>query len=237
MKISINEKLIKRNKIIAQYSLYGAIGLIVIGLFVSLTTTSKENNVTYISYLVLLPAYILMQINALLLNRWGRTPREDQFVSNALKGLDNHYSLYHYTTPVSHLLIGPGGIWIINAFHQNGLITYDDKRRKYVQKGGGNFLSKIFALDALSDIERESARQLAAANKYFAKVGIKNQHELSTANVFYHKDAKVNAKNAPELTIHIEKLKDLVRQKGKVHPINDTEIERMVKKLPEAEKY
>lgn len=235
MKISINEKLIKRNKAIAQYSLYGAIGFIGIGLFLTLTNAKNEYTITYLSYLVLLPAYLLMQLNAMMMNRWGKKPREDEFVTHSLKGLDNRYSLFHYTTPVSHLLVGPGGIWIINAYHQPGYITYDEKKKRYIQKGGGNFLTKIFALDSLSDIERESKRQRLAFINFFIKENIQDYPEPVVVNVFYHRDAKVDAKNAPELTMHIEKLKDLIRQKGKLPVMKDEQISKILKKLPEAE--
>jgi hypothetical protein len=235
MKISINEKLVKRNKTITQFSLYGAIALIVIGLVMTFSNSNNQNNITFLSYLVLLPAYILMQINALMMNKWGRKPREDEIVSSSLKGLDTRYFLYHYTTPPSHLLVGPSGIWIINAFHQQGTISYDEKKKKYIQKGGGNILSKIFALDALSDIEREPKKQLSSLERYFLKIEIKDYPQPTVANVFYHPAAKVEAKNAPELTIHIEKLKDIIRQKGKTNPIKDDQLLKITKKLPEVE--
>ena len=235
MKFSINEKLIKRNKSITQYSLYGAIALIGVGLLLTLTNSKNENLTTYLSYLVLLPAYILMQVNAMMIHKWGRSPREDEIVTNALKGLDNRYSLYHYTTPISHLLVGPSGFWIINAFHQQGNITYDEKRKKYIQKGGGNFLSKIFALDALSDIERESNKQRQLLGKYLQDINVRDRPEGSVANVFYHRDVKVDAKNAPEIIIHINKLKDIIRQKGKTTPIKNELIEKLKSKLPETE--
>jgi len=103
MKISLNEKLIRRNKVITQYTLYGAVGLIAVGLIMTLTNTKNQNTLSNLSYLVLLPAYLLMQINAMMIHKWGQTPREDEIISSALKGLDNRYSLYHYTTAVPHL--------------------------------------------------------------------------------------------------------------------------------------
>lgn len=235
MKLSINEKQIKRNKIIAQYSLYGAIALIGVGLFLTLTNSKNEDLVTNLSYLILLPAYILMQVNAMMMHRWGKSPREDEIVTNALKGIDNRHSLYHYTTPVSHLLVGPSGIWIINAFHQQGSITYDENKKKYVQKGGGNFLTKIFALDSLSDIERESIKQRKLLEKYLQEINVRDNPDAVVANVFYHRDTKVDAKNAPELTMHISKLKDLIRQKGKTASNKSAWVEKLQSKLPEAE--
>lgn len=233
MRISINEKMVKRNKAIAQYSLYGAIGCIVIGLILTFSNAKNEYTITYLSYLVLLPAYLLMQVNASMMNRWGKTPREDEFVTNSLKGLDNRYALYHYTTPISHLLIGPVGIWILNAYHQPGNITFDEKKQRYVQKGGGNFLTKFFALDSLSDIERDSKKQRMALENYFRKEEIKDYPQPILANVFYHPSVKVDAKNAPVLTVNIDKLKDLIRQKSKIPVMKEEQFQKIIKKLPE----
>lgn len=233
MKISINEKLIKRNKIITQVSLYAAIALIVIGLFISFSNPDQAK--ILLSYLVLLPAYILMQINVHMANKWGRNPRVDQIISNSLKGLDNRYSLFHYTTPVSHLLVGPAGIWIIKPYHQHGIITYDEKKKKYLQKGGGNFLTKLFAMDTLSDVERETQRQNSTLQKYFEKIGLKDYPKPLIANVFFHPEVKIQAKNAPETTIDIDKLKDLIRQTVKKSPIRDEIKNNILKKLPDTE--
>jgi hypothetical protein len=233
MKISINEKLIKRNKIITQVSLYAAIGLIAIGLFISFSNPDKAK--ILLSYLVLLPAYIMMQINVLMANKWGRNPRVDQIISNSLKGLDNRYSLFHYTTPVSHLLVGPAGIWIIKPYHQHGIITYDEKKKKYLQKGGGNFLSKLFAMDTLGDIERDTQRQISTLQKYFEKIGLKDYPNPLIANVFFNPEAKIQAKNAPETTINIDKLKDLIRQTVKKSPLRDEITNKILKKLPGTE--
>jgi hypothetical protein len=231
MKISINEKIIKRNKVITQVSLYAAIGLIAIGLFMSLS--NKEYTQIYLSYLVLLPAYILMQINVSMANKWGRNPRVDQIVTNSLKGLDNRYSLFHYTIPVSHLLIGPAGIWIIKPYHQHGLITYDEVKKKYVQKGGGKFLTKLFANDTLSDIEKETNQQISNLQKYFKKTGLTDYPKPMIANIFFHPEAKIQAKNAPEITISIDKLKDLIRQAVKKSPMRDEITNKILIKLPD----
>ena len=237
MKISIDVNLIKRNKLITQISLYAAIGLIIIGLFLTFFSQDQSNNKVIISYLVLLPAYALMQINIFMANKWGHDPRVDQIITNSLKGLDNHYSLFHYTTPVSHLLVGPAGIWIIKSYHQHGIITYDEKKNKYTQEKGGNFLSRFFAMDNLSDIEGESKRQTSNLKKYFEKIGIKDYPDPLIANVFYRPEAKIRAKNAPEITISIDKLKDMIRLHAKKSPLNDEKINKILEKLPEAIRY
>jgi hypothetical protein len=129
-------------------------------------------------------------------------------------------------------LVGPAGIWIIKPYHQHGIITYDEIKKKYIQKGGGNIFSKLFAMDSLSDIESESKRQLLSLQKYFKKIGLIDYPKPLIANVFYHRDAKIQSNNAPEITIDIEKLKDLLRQMVKKSPNNDEITNNMLNKLP-----
>ena len=54
----------------------------------------------------------------------GTPPTPDELIDQALKGLDKKYTLYHYSIPVSHLLVGPAGVWILLPYYQRGTITY-----------------------------------------------------------------------------------------------------------------
>lgn len=233
MKISINQNLIHRNKLISQIMLYLAIGLIVVGLILSFTNLNKAS--VFLSYLVLLPAYIFMQINIYMANKWGKNPRVDEIITNALKGLDNRYSLFHYTTDIPHLLIGPAGIWVIKPYHQYGTITYDAQKKKYTQKGGGNFLSKFLAMDSIPDIGRETQAQISGVEIFFKKAGIKNYPKPLVVNVFYRKDALLQTQNAPHLIIKIDKLKDIIRHAAKTNPLPEKMLGKLNDSLPIAE--
>lgn len=90
-------------------------------------------------------------------------------------------------------------------------------------------------MDSLGDIERESNKQRSALEKFLREIVLRDIPEALVANVFYHRDTRVDAKNAPELTMHISKLKDLVRQKGKTTTSKPDWVEKLQGKLPEAE--
>ena len=78
MKIVNNEILISRNKKISQIILYAALGLLVIGIIWSVSNPTS-NQVTF-SYIILIPAFILVQISIYMTNRWGRSPRPDEIL-------------------------------------------------------------------------------------------------------------------------------------------------------------
>lgn len=230
MNIVNNEKLINRNKKISQIILYAALGLLVVGIFWSISNPTSSQ-VTF-SYIILIPAYILVQISIYMTNRWGRSPRPDEILEQSLKGLDDKYTLYNFSTGVPHMLVGPSGIQILKPFHHYGEIRYDTDKEKYVQEGGPNFIGKLFAQESLPNITRENKLLKTDLEKYFKKMSASPFDEPEIINVFYSEKADVNARSAPNLTLHADKLKDSIRKKAKQKNLDQKEIDKFRGMLP-----
>ena len=130
MKVSINTKLINRNKKISQYTLYIALALLTLGFIWTLRNNDPQKTLT--GYLILIPSYILVQFSIYMANNWGSDPRPDEIVLNALKGLNNDYHIYIYTTKIPYLLVGPMGIWALTPHHHKGEIVYDAEKENYL---------------------------------------------------------------------------------------------------------
>ncbi len=231
MKISNNTKLINRNKKISQAVLYASLALLVLGLLWSLTSPSVTQ--TQFSYLVLIPAYILVQVSIYLANRWSRSPRPDEIVAQSLKGLPDQYTLYNYNAGVHHLLVGPAGIWIIKPYYHSGEITYDEKKGRFRQKGGPFIISKLFAQESLPDLLHDSKLAMKQFNDYENKNNLHIEIQPDIVNIFTSEKADVNARNAPEATIPVDKLKDFIRKQAKRKSINDQEITDITNQLPQ----
>jgi hypothetical protein len=231
MKLSNNYPLIERNKKISQIVLYSSLILLVLGLIWSFTGAEKIQYT--VAYLVLIPAYVLVQISIYLANRWGRTPRPDEIIEQSLKGLNDQYTLYNYNTGVQHLLVGPAGVWIIKPYYQYGTITFDSKKNHYVQKGGANFISKLFGQESLPNIERESKIELNDFESYLKKNSLNISLKPKIVNIFFSEKAEINSKNSPEITIHSDKLKDMIRGQAKLNPIKEETINKIREQLPE----
>lgn len=231
MKISNNNRLIQRNKRISQIVLYSALALLVIGLIWSFTGADRTQYT--IAYIILIPAYILVQISIYLANKWGRSPRPDEIIGLSLKGLNDQYTLYNYNTGVPHLLVGPAGVWIINPYHQIGTITYNSGKNRYEQKGGANFIAKLFGQESLSNIEKESKIARRVFEDYKKKNNISFDVEPKIINIFFSEKADVNAKNAPEITIHSDKLKEMFRSQAKLNLLRDEKINQIRSQLPD----
>ena len=233
MKIISNEKLIKRNKKISQGVLYLSLALLLLGFLWSFTNPDETQ--TTFAYIILIPAYVLVQLSIYMANKWGRTPRPDEIIARSLKGLNDQYTLYNYTTPVPHLLLGPAGLWIIKPYHHSGEITYNPDRKKYEQHGGPNIIAKLFAQESLPNIENDSRVLRGKARDYLDSLKVESLPELNLINAFFSEKADVHARNAPEITIHVDKLKDVIRMQAKELNLKDDLLNRTRAKLPQPE--
>lgn len=218
MNIITNEKLIKRNSIIAQVTNFTGIGILIVMLFVFFKF--KDDPTIYnLSWWLVIAAFILTQVGLYYMNRWGRRPRPDEYLNMALKGLSSNYSLYHYRTPTSHLLVGPAGVWVLLPRYQRGKITYEKNR--FRQRGGGPLMGylRIFGQEGIGRQEIEAEMEISSINKLFKKkLGEDNLPEIKAALVFTSDKAEIEIEDAPVPVLPVKKLKEFIRKtaKGKV---------------------
>jgi hypothetical protein len=185
------------------------------------------------SMVCLIGGFLLSQIGIFFGNRWGRSPRPDEILTNALKGLDDKYILYHYMTAASHLLVGPAGLWVLLPFQQQGSITYDPDKKRLNQKGG-NLYMKLFAQEGIGRPDQEAATSIGEINKFIKKeTEIPGLPEPEAIVVFVNPKANVNAANAPVPTLHVEKLKDFIRGQARRDPAPMDSIRLFQQMLPE----
>lgn len=231
MEIIANWSLIKRNALIGRVCSFGGIAVLGIGMYISY----KRQELFFVSMLCLLGGFLLSQVGIYYGNRYGRKPRPDEYLNAGLKGLDGRYYLYHYLTPVSHLLVGPAGIWILLPRLIPGRITYDENRNRWNQKGGSIYL-KIFAQESLGrpDLEINSDRE--ALKSFFEKnLPDSKLPEPQAVLVFANEKTEVDADNAPVPTVNIKKLKDVIRKAAKSKPMSADLINQIQEILPQPE--
>jgi len=230
MKIIRNQTKIQRNKTISQGVLYLSMAILLIGFLWSITDPDSVQ--ITLSYGLIAIAYILVQVSLYMANKWGRSPRPDEIVENSLKGLNDQFTLYNYTTPIPHLLVGPAGIWILMPYYHSGEIRFNPEKMRYEQRGGPNFLSKWFAQESLPNIMEESKTQKIKLYRYFQTLNLGEPHHVSVANIFYSEKAEVMGKNAPEVTVRNDKLKDIIRSKAKTLNLKDEFLDPIREILP-----
>ena len=230
MKILTHEKNIRRNAKIGQYTSIASLLILAGGMYVSFFYPT----LVYISFLALFVGFILSQIGIYFANRWGRRPRIDERLTSALKGLTKDYNLYHFHTPVNHLLIGPAGVWIIDPYYQRGTIVFE--KGKWKQKGGGLLLSylKVFAQEGLGRPDIETKADIDNLTTLLKKLlpGDQEIPPINLAMVFTDDRAILQTEESLIPVMKIEQLKEYIRKIAKQSPFPASEIKRICDVLP-----
>lgn len=230
MKIIKNEKLTKRNSKIGQYTSLGALVVLGIGMYISFTR--PELFVWAVG--ALLMGFTLTQIGMYFGNRWGRSPRPDEKLDAGLKGLPGDFVIYHWTTSVAHLLVGPAGIWVLMPYHQRGQVAY---RKNRWRMSGGGFLQnymRLFGQEGLGRPDLEAEAEINSIRKALAKEMNEDEiPEINAALVFTTEGVEIEAEEAPLPALPLKKLKEFMRNKAKERPITSQELEKVKAVLPE----
>jgi hypothetical protein len=225
-----NEKLIKRNGRIGQWTSLGALGVLGVGMYLSF---QRPDLFTY-SIGALILGFMMTQVGMYFSNRWGRSPRPDEQLDAGLKGLPGDTTLYHYTAPVPHLLVGPMGLWILLPYHQKGMVTYQNNRWRL--KGGGfmqGYMS-VFGQEGLGRPDVDAAGQVETLTKYLQKrLEGSNIPPVHAALVFTNENTELSATDAPLPAIPLKKLKDFMRQRAKEPDLSGTLLQAVRTNLPQ----
>lgn len=230
MKVVLNNNLVTKNKNIGRYTSIASLIILAAGLFASF-------NVQYVNYsfIALILGFILSQVGIYYGNRWGKSPRPDEILTQSLKGIGDKYTLYHYSTKTPHLLVGPAGILALVPMAQGGTIYYDEKKARIRQKGGNLYL-KIFAQESLGHPEMEARSVQKDATEYLkSKLDEKELPVVDTILVFTNPKVKLDCEKSPILTLTSDKLKDFIRKRAKEQAIDANFALLLQKALPQEE--
>ncbi len=178
----------------------------------------------------------MSQVGIQFTNRWGRSPRPDEVIDKSLKGLGREYTMYHYVTPVSHLLVGPSGIWTIIPYFQSGIVTYEKNR--WHARGGGFLQSymRLFGQGNLGRPDLESEAEKSSALRYLKRV-LPEQDAIPPVNavlLFANPKAELRVDDTPIPAMIPKDLKDFLREKSKYKAISEITLAAIRSSLPQA---
>src|SRR3990172_8902920 len=205
MNIVKNEKLIKRNGRIGQWTSLGGLAVLAGGMYISF---QKPELFSY-SLAALLLGFILTQVSMYFGNRFGRSPRPDEKLDAGLKGLPGDFVIYHWTTPVAHLLVGPAGVWVLMPYHQRGQVSY--RKNRWRMSGGGflqNYL-RLFGQEGLGRPDLEAESEINSLRKSLAAEMDENEiPEINAILVFTMEGVDIDAGDAPMPALPLKRLKE-----------------------------
>jgi hypothetical protein len=221
MKIVKNDTLIKRNGKIGQWMSLGALAVLGTGMYISFTRPEY-----FIWSLVCLAVgFIMTQIGMYMGVRYGRSPRPDEKLDAGLKGLHSEFTIYHYSTPVSHFLVGPAGAWVILPYHQRGRIFFDKNRWRM---SGGGFMQaymRIFGQEGIGRPDIDAENESHTIRKFLVKkMGDSNIPEIKSVLVFTNDEVEIDAGESPIPAMKIKQLKEFMRQGSKNRALSSAQI-------------
>lgn len=217
MKIFSNDKLIKRNRRIGNIT--SLLSLLILGGGMVLSFQDKDGSLLAYTFGSLILGFLLFQVGNFYMSKWGKSPRPDERLNSALKGLDDRYSLYHFYTPISHLLIGPAGVLCLVPYQQAGTVRYDADKNRWKQVGG-NFFMKAFGGERIGRPEKEVNFTIEDAVHYFKRTGINLEpYKPEAIMVFTNPNVTLQADESEIPAVTAEKLKEFLRKKSKTNTL------------------
>jgi hypothetical protein len=149
-----------------------------------------------------------------------------------LKGLHSEFNMYHYSSPVSHLLVGPSGVWVLLPYHQRGKISFEKNRWK--MKGGGFLQSymRIFGQENLGRPDLDAESEANTLQKFFAKkLDISSIPEIKPILVFTTDEAELEVGESAIPAMKLKQLKEFLRQGGKNRSLSNDQIKKLAEIL------
>lgn len=227
MRIFTNEKLYKRNTRLAFATNLAGMFFLLASVYVLFSGTQLG------LYLLFLLLGIICMQTGVYFGRWNRRP--DLALNHALKSVDDSYTLYHYTTPVSHMLLGPSGIWILLPRHTRGGVTFDQRRQRWRLKTKG-FLAR-FGQESIGRPIMEASMEAENLDRFLQKHwkdgGDPSLHSggalrVQAALVFVDESTEVEAVgNAPIPTVGIKKLKQILLKADEKSRLTRDEVKKL----------
>jgi hypothetical protein len=232
MQVYRNDNFIRRRAKLGRYASFAGMGVLLLGLIVTWTAGPES---VMLSMLALIIGFILSQIGMYYANRFGRPQRPDQALPKALKGFDNRYQLFQFTSPAGNVLVTPNACLTFTLKTQDGLIQYKQGKWKY--KRGFRSILMWLASDSLGNPIREAQAEADALQRYVAKKLPAVEIPIQPVIVFVNSTAEIDAAESPVPAIHYKKLKDWLRGPGKAGKLSSEAHAQLVSLLspPEAE--
>lgn len=201
MRVETNEKLYTRNTRAALAANLTGLFLLAGSLFVLFGTPQAFGR-----YLLFLFGGIVFTQLGNYFGRWNKRP--DRAIDRALKSLDDSYTIYHYRSPVAHLLVGPSGLWILLPRYTRGTVTYDTQRRRWRARGG-RLMGRLLQ-EGIGRPVQEASLEAEFLDGFLQKNWNGGSLQVHAALVFVEEQTEVLASDAPIPTVSLKKLKPLI---------------------------
>jgi hypothetical protein len=221
-----NETMIRRNAQMGKVMLIGGLGLLVLGVVVSVFRPNDQALVIAMA----MGGMFTSQFGMAFTTRWGRRPRLDEVLDDAFKGMDGRTSLFHYCLGTHHALVAPNGVFAILPRADQGTVRYADGKWSVDQKKGG-FLRRAGARP-IKTLERDAQLEVdLLVDSLHKHLPDAKDVKPGVFVVFANPNVTVQAESAPLPAFHIKKVKEGVRRLERRPTLTPEQVTALAQKL------
>ncbi len=210
MKVVRNDMYIQRRATLGNWAF--PIGYII--LILGLVTSLLYPQLALIPVVAFFVGFGLTQIGIYYIHRFVRPDRPEAALTQALKGLDDRYVLYHYMLPADHVLVGPDGVRTFVVKWQGGEIRCRSDRWSQPM-GPLRRILRWMAQDTLGNPTREAQLEAEALRRYFARHLDEKEVPIQSIIVFTHPEARLEIEGSSIPVVHARKLKEWLRREAR----------------------
>jgi len=204
----VDEERIRKGARIGKITFVASLGFMVAAMVVSLALPT----LLWISLLCAIVGLLLSGVAMPNMNRWGREPRADQALAQALKGFDDRYQLYSYLLPAPHVFLTPLGVYVLTALGQDGVIHYDGTRfRRDFSLGR---VLRFMGEEGLGRPFAEAQTQVKAMQDLLDQAGLGDEVEIQNIVVFCNPRAQLDVLDPPRPVVTPKDLKKAIRKQA-----------------------
>jgi hypothetical protein len=204
MKVVTDEKLIaSRAKLGKRASLIGLV-ILLAGFAVSFSP-----NLFLLSLGCLVVGFTVSNVGVYNANQWVKEPRADQALSRGLKGFSNKFTLFNYTGPVHHAIVGPPGVIVFLVKSQEGKIAVTGPRWKHAFSFRRLFA--FFGSESLGNPGRDLKAIVQATKNFIAKALPDVEVPVHGAVLFSSPRAELTVENPAVPVLAEKQLKDYLK--------------------------
>jgi hypothetical protein len=206
--------------------------LFLLGGFVLLFLLPEDPLVYVYQIVALIAGFSLSQYGAYLTHRYGRSPRPDEVLDDAVKPAARDGRMYHYLLPAPHVLLTKTGPIVFVLKYQVGNISAVEDR--WTQKGIG--FRKYFGQEGLGNPSKDAESAITAMANYIREHAPDIEEvPIAAMIVFTSKNiANLAVSEANFPAMHATKVKGFLRQKGIGKPLPEETYNSLLTAFDEA---
>jgi len=185
---------------------------------------------SWATLLLIWVGFIISLIGGYLGGRYVGPLAHHKKVPEALKGLENSFTLLMYKTPAPFVLVDAGGVTVITVRSQSGKIAYQNSKWQHKEKMG--WLRRFAGQEGVGRPDQLAMIDMEEFQRFLRKrlpEGV--EVPVRTVILFVHPDAEVTAEGSPVPVFRIPELKRWLRREGRRPNLSKDVLQQLTEAL------